>query len=169
MTPAFTSHPVQLACLLLLIAAAHTDFSRRIIPNPLVITGVVAGLLYHLLDATAAAHGFAVALSGLLVGGLLLWLPYSFSWVGAGDVKLLAMLGVWLGPIAIVQVFICATLFGGLMAAIQTMGVGWLPQRICPPGQKATDACSDLPAAGLPYALAIGGGYVLFLLRGILH
>ncbi len=138
--------------MLLLAAAICTDLLRRIIPNTLICTGAIGGLIYHLMAAVTTVEGFLFSISGLLVGGLLLIWPYSRSWVGGGDVKLLAMLGTWVGPATILRVFVCTTLVGGLMAAVQIIRSRRTPGRV---GSSRRD---------LPYALAMGGGYALTLL-----
>lgn len=158
----YADQAVQWACIALLLTAAYTDFSRRIIPNALIVAGVCSGLVYHLLAATSLPQGFMTAISGLLAGGLLLIIPYGLSWTGAGDVKLLAALGTWLGPVATIKVFICATLVGGIMALTVTLRYGFeRPYR--PRDNAEAGKHSGLPAPGLPYALAMGGGYLLFL------
>ena len=164
MTP-FATHPVQLACILLLGAAVYTDFSHRIIPNPLIAAGVIGGLFYQLLMATSTSHGLLYALSGMLTGGLLLIGPYRLSWTGAGDVKLLGALGAWVGSKAIIQVFVCTTLVGGLMSAALIVRNRNVRCRTSPAGRLAGVSQVDgHPSRDLPYALAMGGGYALYLL-----
>lgn len=161
--PEFATQTVPLACIILLVAAGYTDLTRRIVPNPLIVAGTLTGLGYRLLETPSAGPGFIMAVSGLLTGGLLLLLPYRFAWTGAGDVKLLAALGTWLGPLAIVSVFVYTTLAGGLMAS----GV-WFRHRL-----KLRTNCvtghfeQPKPAMPqLPYAVAMGGGYLIFLACG---
>ena len=98
--PEFATPTVPLACIILLVTAGCTDLTRRIIPNGLIVAATVTGLIYHLLETPTIGHGFIVAVSGLLAGGSLLLLPYRLAWTGAGDVKLLAALGTWLGPLS---------------------------------------------------------------------
>jgi prepilin peptidase CpaA len=154
---------VPIACIILLVTAGITDLTRRIIPNGLIVAGTLTGLGYGLLETTSMGHGFITAVSGLLTGGLLLFLPYRFSWTGAGDVKLLATLGTWLGPLAIVNVFVYTTLVGGLVAA----GV-WVRHRL---KFRRNCVAGDLeqpkpPLPQLPYAIVMGAGYLLCLVRG---
>ena len=155
---------VTFACSCILTAAIYTDLTRRIVPNGLVVAGILGGLIYHSLAAASPLQGFAMAAAGLLAGGLLLLLPYLFSWTGAGDVKLLAAVGSWLGPVPIVKVFVCTTLVGGVMAALVTIRYGKAFRRTCVPGgAAAVGRRSTSTVPGLPYALAMGGGYLLFL------
>ncbi|GAB6906850.1 putative Peptidase A24A prepilin type IV [Desulfosarcina cetonica] len=165
--PIFTDQAVRLACFTVLLTASYTDLTRRIIPNALIVAGSLGGLAYHLLATASPVHGLVTAASGVLAGGLLLFLPYFFSWTGAGDVKLLAVLGAWLGPGAVILVFVYTTLVGGLMAAIVAVRHGRRLHRTrCPSGAATVWKRSELSSPGLPYALAMGGGYLLYLTWG---
>jgi prepilin peptidase CpaA len=152
-----------MACILVLATATCTDLTRRMIPNALTVSTAVSGLAYHLLGLPTG-EGVWFAVAGCGIGSLLLFAPYRLGWVGAGDVKLLAALGTWLGPAEIVRVFICATLAGGIMS------VGWLirHRRTARPKKEQAGSIamrrSPRPAIqGLPYALAISGGYLAHL------
>src|SRR5690242_11211981 len=110
-------HPLTVGLLLslLLVAAVHDIHARRI-PNTLVLTGVVAGLLLNgVLPSALGGPGVLDSLFGL-VAGLLLLLPlYLVRAMGAGDVKLMSMIGAFLGAQAVVQAFIYILLAGGLL------------------------------------------------------
>lgn len=84
-----------------LLVVAGTDLSHKIIPNAITFPGIAVGLLSA---ATVLPLGFVNGLIGLLVGGGILWLlawasPYLFGkeGMGGGDIKLLAMIGAFLG------------------------------------------------------------------------
>jgi len=71
------------------------------IPNVITIPGVVVGLLGAV---TVLPVGVINSVAGLIVGGGILWLlawlsPYLFGkeGMGGGDIKLLAMIGAFLG------------------------------------------------------------------------
>ena len=75
--------------------ACATDLRTSRIPNLLTFSAAAAGLAWHAFGGWAP---LASALGGLALG-LLLFLPiYLLRGMGAGDVKLLAALGAWLGP-----------------------------------------------------------------------
>jgi leader peptidase (prepilin peptidase) / N-methyltransferase len=84
-----------------LLVVAGTDLSHKIIPNAITFPGMVVGLISA---ATILPLGLVNGLIGLLVGGGILWLlawasPYLFGkeGMGGGDIKLLGMIGAFLG------------------------------------------------------------------------
>jgi leader peptidase (prepilin peptidase)/N-methyltransferase len=84
-----------------LLVVAGTDLSHKIIPNAITFPGIFVGLISA---ATVLPLGLLNGVLGLLVGGGILWLlawasPYLFGkeGMGGGDIKLLAMIGAFLG------------------------------------------------------------------------
>jgi leader peptidase (prepilin peptidase)/N-methyltransferase len=103
------------------IALALIDLDTRRLPNVLVAPGLVAGIL--LLGAAALLRGDVTALIGAGVGGGALFLFYLILAVavprgmGWGDVKLAAVLGLYLGFLGFGNLLVGAFagfLFGGL-------------------------------------------------------
>lgn len=104
-----------LAYTALLLVIAWGDAATRRIPNTLVAALALAGLV-----ASATVLHERVGLVGALAGMLLgfaLWLPlWLVRAVGAGDVKLVAALGAWLGVGGVIDASVLAALAGGLLA-----------------------------------------------------
>jgi len=95
--------------------ACASDVRSRRIPNAAVvaiaITGIAASLLLPSPSPTllGAAEGMGV--------GLAVWLPfYALGMMGAGDVKLFAAAGAWLGPHGALVGALIAALAGGALA-----------------------------------------------------
>lgn len=102
----------------LLVLAAVIDYRTYRIPNWLTAAGMVLGLAYSIGIPLTAPHGFVWSFSGLLVG-LLLMLPlYLMRSMGAGDVKLVAMAGAYLGAVDVLFAALAALLVGGIAALV---------------------------------------------------
>lgn len=100
---------------LFVITAAILDFRTKKIPNWITVPAAVAGLAFH--AALPQGSGFVWALAGLGVGFVLLLLPWLLGGGGMGDVKLLAALGAWMGPLTILTVFGASAVLAAVMAA----------------------------------------------------
>src|SRR6516165_7174423 len=78
-----------------LVFVAYIDGKQLKVPNWITFPMVLTGLLYQ-----SVAHGWAGCQASLLgiACGLACLLPlYSIGGMGAGDVKLMAGIGAWLG------------------------------------------------------------------------
>ena len=88
---------------LLLIVAAAIDVRTMRIPNWLTVTGAVMGLglsaaiPWQELGPRWALDGFLWALGGMAAGLVLLLPLYALHVMGAGDVKLMGMVGAFVG------------------------------------------------------------------------
>ncbi len=101
----------------LLAFASVSDLRFRRIPNRTVLLLAVSGLIFTTVTASGAS-GFIVALGGLLVG-FSIWFPfYLLRLLGAGDVKLFAAAGAWLGPGLTLRAAVFAMLAGGVLALL---------------------------------------------------
>lgn len=108
--------------LLLLLAAAWCDIRSRRIPNSLVFSGTIAGVLSNaLLPQEMGALGVFDSLAGLGVGLVLLMPLYLLRATAAGDVKLMAMTGAFLGASGVTGALPYILLAGGVLA----LGVAW--------------------------------------------
>ncbi len=102
--------------IVLLMVASVYDCRVYKIPNWLTASGTVFGLLYNTTIAFSPAAGFLWAFEGALLG-LMIMLPlYALRAMGAGDVKLMAMVGAFLGVPDILYAIFCTFLVGGIAA-----------------------------------------------------
>ena len=93
----------------------HDLYSRRI-PNYVTFGSALLALGYGVVNGGWA--GFGVALAGWMLG-VALFLPFfALRGMGAGDVKLLAALGAWIGPIALFSLTFYTAMAGGVMALV---------------------------------------------------
>ena len=104
----------------LLLALAMTDWERMVLPDALTLPGAAFGLLLagprSDLDLVSSAGGacLGAALLLLLRG---LWLRFRrIEAVGLGDVKLLLLIGAFLGPSAALAAIALASALGVLVA-----------------------------------------------------
>ncbi len=103
-----------LAALCLAVAAAIIDVQQHRIPNRLTYPGIVLGLVVR--SVLFGWKGLATGAAGcLLAGGIMLFF-YAVKAMGAGDVKLMAALGAWVGPHQAVGVLLATAIFGGVLA-----------------------------------------------------
>jgi len=128
--------------MLVAVAAAHDLRSRRI-PNWLTMSGAAVGFGLHcwyggwsgaLASLEGAALGLGMFIVFFLAGGM-----------GAGDVKLFGAVGSFVGPQALVLVFIFTALLGGLAAVAIAISRRSL-------------------SGAMPYGVVIAGGVLVSLL-----
>jgi len=99
----------------ILIAVAF-DLRVRRIPNPLVVIALVFALAYHV--HLSGYAGLIFCLKGFGIGILLLLLPFIMGGIGAGDVKLLAVIGAIKGSAFVFSTFLWMAIWGGVIAVI---------------------------------------------------
>jgi len=107
-----------------LIVACIMDLRTRRIPNALTFSAVATGLLFHLLTGGLTAAGWSIA--GCLLGFLLFFPMFALRGMGAGDVKLLAAVGAWIGPSQVVTAALATSIAGGVIALVVALGHGYL-------------------------------------------
>lgn len=175
---------VQASLAILLATAVWSDVQSHRIPNRLVLSGLLLGLTCNgLLPLVAdpplgqiGTLGWTGSLLGALAGLAVLLPMYLLRALGAGDVKLMAMVGAFIGPQAVLGAALGTLVAGGVLAVaaalrwrvvgvmlgnVKTMvqsgvvqlGAGETPRMVQP----------SASAGQLPYAIAIAAGTVGYL------
>jgi prepilin peptidase CpaA len=111
--------PVELAVIVTGASAAIWDLRTRRIPNGLTLGSAAIAVAFRAIASGGVHEGFVAggwSAAGWLVGFLLLLPIYVLRGLGAGDVKLLAAFGAWLGPLAACWVAVYGGIAGGLLA-----------------------------------------------------
>jgi prepilin peptidase CpaA len=102
--------------MVLLAAAAVSDFRTLKIPNVLTGGGILFALAYNTIFPPYFHADWTWAPAGMLLG-LIAMLPlYALRVMGAGDVKLMAMVGAFLGVSGTVYALLFSVVTGGIAA-----------------------------------------------------
>jgi prepilin peptidase CpaA len=70
------------------------------------------------------------AAAGWLVGAAVFFIPFALGGLGAGDVKLMAALGAWLGPADALWLGVYTAIAGGAAALIVALAHGYMRQAL---------------------------------------
>ncbi|MGB9679465.1 MAG: prepilin peptidase [Thermoanaerobacteraceae bacterium] len=97
----------------ILIAISFIDVKHKIIPNKLIVTGLIGGLIFRILMYN---YGYIDYLLGLALGGgiLLIISLISGGEMGGGDIKLMALIGLFVGWKLTLLILFLSVLFGAL-------------------------------------------------------
>jgi leader peptidase (prepilin peptidase)/N-methyltransferase len=111
-----------------LVALFMIDLEHQILPNVITLPGIAAGFLF----ALWLPPGWRSSLAGIALGGGLLWAVAwgYYAWrrvegLGMGDVKMLAMVGAFLGwQLTLLTLFLSSLAGAGLGMALVASGRG---------------------------------------------
>jgi leader peptidase (prepilin peptidase)/N-methyltransferase len=108
--------------LTLLVAITFIDLEHRIIPDVLSLGGLAWGLATcWIVSDPGWVSSIAGAALGFSVFYSLAWLYQKFSGrsgLGGGDIKLLAMLGAYVGPSGIFATIFISSIFGSIVGLV---------------------------------------------------
>ena len=99
---------------IVLLIAVIVDIRSHKIPNWLTFSSSIIAIIYH--TCVKGTEGLLFSLKGLLVGIAVLIIPYLMGGIGAGDVKLMGVIGGFLGYGSVFIAFLCSAIIGGFYA-----------------------------------------------------
>ncbi len=153
-----------LTCLLGL--ALGYDIACRRIPNLLTGVGLLVGLALSILVTNGI--GLGNSLLGALAGFAVMLPLYTLRAMGAGDVKLMAAVGAFLGPMQVLGAALLTFAAGGVLSLTAALWSRSLSRvlnnlrlmgMVALIGRSSGIAIRDVQTTGrLPYALAIAVG-----------
>ena len=175
----------QLWCLavlaLAMLMAVEADTRERRIPNLLVLLLLCSGVALNVMGPVngrgglfgqfPGALGALAAVLGALTG-LAIFLPlYWLHAMGAGDVKLMAALGSFTGPLEALNLALSILVAGGALALLYMAWTGksrevWSNTKLTLGGWRGASARQFNPstqtAGRMPYALAFSSGLLAY-------
>jgi leader peptidase (prepilin peptidase)/N-methyltransferase len=118
LTPAGPLLAARLLFVLILVALFGIDLQHQILPNVITLPGIAIGFLFSIV----APPGWLNSLIGILLGGGILYAIAAAYYavrreegLGMGDVKMLAMIGAFLGWKAVLVTLILSSFAGALV------------------------------------------------------
>ena len=183
--PSLVTFPTAalVALVVLISIAVGNDLRASRIPNRLVLFGLLLAVLAHAAALLAGQQPLAGSaawscFAGALVGGAALLPLYLLRACGAGDVKLMAMVGAFVGTSVVLSAVLYTLVAGGVLSlavmalrGVTSQTLANLRFLLTDWGQRATTgqglrmAPLATTAARLPYAVAIAAGTLVALLR----
>lgn len=115
---------IDFVLLIVLGICICTDLRSQKIYNAVLLPAFIFAAGYYLL--TAGGPGILFSLKGALVGLMLFLMPYLLGGIGAGDVKLLAIVGALKGTEFVFYSFILTSIIGGIIALLVLLTKGRL-------------------------------------------
>jgi prepilin peptidase CpaA len=94
--------------------AAAIDIQTRRIPNLLTFGGAAIAFALH--AWSGGWSGLGLSITGWLLGAALFFPLFALGGMGAGDVKLLAAVGAFFGPVGVLRAALFTVIAGGLLA-----------------------------------------------------
>lgn len=110
--------------LIIIIIAMLWDLRTRKIPNIITLPIIFIGIIINFFNN--GFTGIGNSLLGLVIGIMLLLLPFIMKGIGAGDVKLLGAIGALNGVGFVFNTFLYSAIAGGILAIIYAFYKGYL-------------------------------------------
>ena len=97
--------------------AAVMDYRSMRISNRVILAGLAMGVIYDLL--TGGKEMLRYGLLGMLIPLVMLFAFFVLRLLGAADIKLFSVLGMFMGPVSIIRCMFYSFVFGALFAIIK--------------------------------------------------
>jgi len=142
----------------ILLGAVVVDLRSRRVPNTLVLAGIAVAFVSHASSIALgrpplAGPAWWAPLAGMAAGFAMLLPLYLLRATGAGDVKLMAMVGAFIGGVLSMMFMLGGGVAAQTIANVRFMLTDWALRLST--GQGARLAPLQTTAARLPYAVAI--------------
>jgi prepilin peptidase CpaA len=153
-----------------LLIAGLTDIAQRKVYNWLTYPALFMALTIHL--AAQAWPGLGFSLTGLVVGGLIFFPAFWVGGMGAGDIKLMAVVGAFMGWKFALNAAVDTAVIGGIAATVFLLVKGELLQTLhrslqlfSSAGRQTLHQKTPGSSYALPYAvfIALGAAAAFFL------
>jgi len=152
----------------LLLFCSATDLSVRRVPNAVLLPALMTALFLNSVGGGLA--GFVDSIAGLAIGLLMLMPLHVLGRMGAGDIKLLGVVGSILGAWGAIVAGLATMMAGGILAILYMVWLVTKPdvvsrmshlvQRITGKAAASDDVMTwqNVRAAEIPYAVAVAAG-----------
>lgn len=160
----------EVALGLTLSIAVVTDWREHKIYNKLLVPAFFTALLLHTFQG--GISGLTSSLLGSALGFALLLFPYLMGGMGAGDVKLLTVIGAFGGASFVITSFLYGAIIGGLISAfllarrkalVNTLKHFLLFLLILQKSQHLSETMNNARLEKFPYGIAIALGTLIAL------
>lgn len=170
-----------LGVMLLSVMVAINDYKYRRIPNIYLIYAVaywmvIFAAMFFYLPAVDVAKGLFFSIIGMVLGGAFFIVPYRLKQVGAGDVKLVMVFGLYLSMRGVILTVLLGAMIGGVWALYLAYRQGglkhmWYNMKFMARSAYLSgfqDMGWDLKSDGsikMPYGVALSIGAILIALE----
>jgi prepilin peptidase CpaA len=159
----------------------YTDMVERKIYNAVILCGLVVAFILNGLQQ-GLYLGTTNTLAGFFTGIFLLIIPFILGGLGAGDVKMLGMIGAFVGHAVVVEVLLASAIVGGIYAFLVMLKQGRMLKRLkivfigifCSIGTRKSLHLNTLDdhesqKHAIPYGAALSTGVIIIYIMGSLN
>lgn len=118
----------MIVLLLILLAAVYTDYRRGIVPNWIIVFGIVSGLFESFIKG--GLESFLLGIAAAVLPVVLLYFVFMIGALGAGDLKLFSVVGSFLGIKGVLISLCIAFVIGAVISIIKMIRYHNFKERI---------------------------------------